>query len=234
FSDLAAMGGTTNAILVSLIVPVIWREHVREFSAGIKATVAAHDARIVGGNISRGSTFSCTLTVIGYSANPVRRSGAQVGDALYVTGKLGGPATAVSAWERGEHPPAWAKQRFVHPTARVREGQWLAAEGARAMIDVSDGLAVDSQHLGAASGAQCVLRPELVPRFDTVSPQDALTAGEEYELLVALPANRANDIAARFRREFEVELTLVGVVETAQDSAQRVELPAGHDHFSSR
>ncbi|MEP6765323.1 MAG: thiamine-phosphate kinase [Gemmatimonadaceae bacterium] len=234
FSDLAAMGATANAILVSLVVPTIWREHIREFATGIKATVASVNARIVGGNISRGASFSCTLTVIGYSAKPVRRSGAQIGDALYVTGKLGGPAAAVAAWERSEQPADWARQRFLAPVARVREGQWLAAHGAHAMIDISDGLAADARHLSAASAVQCVVGPELVPRFESVSVQDALAAGEEYELLVALPANRGEEIATDFRRQFEIEFTLVGMVEAVQESAARVELPVGHDHFSTQ
>ena len=233
-SDLAAMGASANSLLVSLIVPTIWREHLRELAAGLKTTVALANARIIGGNISRGAAFSCTLTVLGYSAAPVRRSGAQFGDLLFVTGRLGGPAAAVAAWERTEQPADWARQRFLHPVARLAEGQWLASQGAHAMIDISDGLAADARHLGAASGAQCNLQPDWLPRFDGVSSNDALMAGEEYELLVALPAQSAHEVATNFRRQFDVEFTRIGTVEPPGDAAARVELPLGHDHFSTR
>ena len=242
-SDLAAMGATANAILISLIVPTIWREHLRDLAAGLKATVAANNARIVGGNISRGASFSCTLTVLGYSSAPVKRTGASAGDVLYVTGQLGGPGAAIAAWERQEQPSEWARERFLHPVARLAEGEWLAAHGAKAMIDISDGLSADARHLAAASGVSCVIDPSMVPRFEGLSEMDALASGEEYELLVALPSADAHNIAAEFRRAFATSFTRIGLVHSAanQDHDEkipglpsRVELCDGHDHFSSR
>ena len=234
FSDLAAMGASASAMLVSLVVPTIWREHLREFASGLKTTVVSLNARIVGGNISRGAAFSCTLTVIGYASQTINRSGAQPGDILFVTGQLGGPAVALAAWERAEWPPDWAKQRFLHPVARIHEGAWLASQGAHAMIDISDGLAADARHLEAASSVLCVLVPELLPRFSAVTAQEALIAGEEYELLVAIPAAIARNVAERFRSHFDVPFTEIGHVARCEDFAPRVESGAGHDHFSEQ
>lgn len=230
-SDLAAMGANADSILVSMVVPQPWRDSLLDVAAGIKRSAVAAGARIVGGNVSRGATFSLSLTVLGHSNAPVRRTGATPGDVLCVTGTFGGPQAAVAAFERGETPARWALDRFVAPVARLSEGQWLAKHGARAMIDISDGLGSDAQHLAAASKVTAVLESELIPRFPSVSAQQALTAGEEYELLVALPERDAARIAHEFTAQFALPLTRVGHV-VAANSPSRVELGGGHDHFS--
>lgn len=237
-SDLAAMGARADSVLVSIIMPASWREDLPAFAEGVKRSVQGAGARIVGGNIALGTTVSCTFTVIGYTDTPIKRSGGAAGDLLYVTGTLGGPRVALTALERGEAPPAWARDRFLHPAARLDPGLWLARNDARAMIDISDGLAADARHLAAASGLVAEIQPDCVPRFDGVSATEALASGEEYELLVALPAHRADEIARSFWTTFQLPLTRVGtLVATAHDqpnSSARVELPGGHDHFSSR
>lgn len=238
-SDLAAMGATAHGVLVSLVVPDEWRALLPEFAAGIGETVRAASARIIGGNIANGAKFSATFTVLGFAASPVRRSGATPGDVLYVTGTLGGPVAALAAWERGALPEPRARQRFLHPQARLPEGQWLAAHGARAMIDISDGLAADARHLAAASGLVAALEVKNVPHFSFVTAETALISGEEYELLVALSEEGAESVAAAFVRRFSLPLTRVGLLQTVlagggqfPNSSVRVELPGGHDHFS--
>jgi thiamine-monophosphate kinase len=126
---------------------------------------------------------------------------------------------------------------------RLREGAWLAAVGAHAMIDISDGLAADAAHMASASGVTCELWTEAIPRVAGASAEDALASGEEYELLVAT----SPDLDAEgFSRRFGVPLTRIGVVRDAADGAEpvtlrpregvelpsRVDLPGGHDHFS--
>ena len=231
-SDLAAMGASAHAMLVSMVVPELWRESLLDIAAGIKVSAVSAGALIVGGNISRGATFSLGLTVLGHSSAPVWRSGASSGDVLYVTGTLGGPQAAVAAFERGDTPPVWALDRFVAPTARLGEGQWLAQHGARAMIDISDGLRSDAQHLAAASKVTATLESDLIPRFATVTAEQAQTAGEEYELLVALAESDAARIAHDFTAQFALPFTRVGRL-TAANSLSRVEIGGGHDHFTS-
>ncbi|MEP6832400.1 MAG: thiamine-phosphate kinase [Gemmatimonas sp.] len=231
-SDLAAMGARASSILVSLIVPDAWRDQLLEIASGIKHVAISAGANIVGGNIARGANFSLTLTVIGHANVPVKRSGAALGDALYVTGTLGGPQAAVAAYERGEKPPAWAIDRFVAPIARLDEGQWLGHHGARAMIDISDGLAAEAEHLAAANGLSVVLESEHLPRFPLVTAKQALAGGEEYELLVALSEGDAERIAHEFTSHFGLPLTRVGRF-CEPNSPSRVELGGGHDHFST-
>ncbi|MGV3707431.1 MAG: thiamine-phosphate kinase, partial [Gemmatimonas sp.] len=151
-SDLAAMGARADSILISFIIPPDWRDAMLEVATGIRDAAGVSGARIVGGNIAGGNAFSISLTVLGSTKTPVRRSGARAGDVLLVTGTLGGPQAAVASFEKGQEPPGWARDRFVAPVARLGEGAWFAEHGARAMMDISDGVASDARHLAAASG----------------------------------------------------------------------------------
>lgn len=238
-SDLAAMAASAEGVLVSLVLPESWREHLAELASGIAGPVAAAGARIVGGNIARGDTFSATFTVLGFTARPVRRSGAAAGDVLYVTGTLGGPGAALASWGRGERPEHRALERFLHPVARLAEARWLAACGATAMIDISDGLAADARHLAAASRLSARIHASDVPRFDFATPDEALASGEEYELLVAMGEEHAAHFAHAFEHRFGLPLTRVGYLAPQREYGDRtansdgiVELPGGHDHFS--
>jgi len=245
-SDVAAMGGEARWVLVALEVPEAWRDELPALADGIGRFVADANARIIGGNITRGERLALTLTVIGSSAHPVMRSGARVGDSLWVTGRLGGPGRAIAAFEAGDTPAPEDRARFASPVPRLREGAWLAAIGARAMLDISDGLSTDAGHLAAASGVRCELWADAIPRVAGASVEDALASGEEYELLVATDADLDAD---GFVRRFGVPLTRVGCVlptgespdeplvvlrdsEVRTDSSPRVDLPPGYDHFS--
>lgn len=243
-SDIAAMGARALAVLVALEVPARRHDRLSALAAGIGRVVAEADARIIGGNITRSERLGLTLTVIGSAVHPVLRRGAMVGDALWVTGHLGGPQGALRAWLAGREPTASDRSRFAAPVPRLREGAWLAAVGAHAMVDISDGLSADAGHLAAASGVTCELWLDSLPLAAGCTSTDALGSGEEYELLVATAPNLdAHD----FARRFGVPLTRVGVVRERAGTAtplvvlrQRegasehlhVDLPAGHDHFS--
>jgi thiamine-monophosphate kinase len=243
-SDIAAMGARALSVLVALEVPAHWHAQLAALASGIGRVVGDADARIVGGNITRGDRLGITLTVIGASARPVYRRGALPGDSLWVTGHLGGPGAALRALLAGDEPTAADRARFASPVPRLREGAWLAAVGAHAMLDISDGLSADAGHLAAASGVTCELWLDALPLVTASTPTDALGSGEEYELLVAT----APDLDADgFARRFGVPLTRIGVVRERTEAASplvmlrqsegaighvHVALPAGHDHFS--
>jgi thiamine-monophosphate kinase len=236
-SDLAAMGAAPIGVLLGLSVPTNWRDELRALAEGIGNATRGAGAPIVGGDVTAGDRLSLAITVLGHARKPLSRAGAQAGDTLYVTGALGGPAAALSAWERGDAPSAKHRARFAHPTARIAEGQWLAANGATAAIDLSDGLAGDVAHLAAASGVACVLNLNAVPCVEGVTADAALASGEEYELLFAAPTLDA----AAFRAAFPtLALTAIGRVETSRGAGEvRAErdghpaaLPGSHDHFA--
>jgi len=243
-SDLAAMGARAEAILVAMVVPDRWRDSLAEVADGIAAVLRPTGARIIGGNLSRGDAFGITTTVIGSTARPVSRRGAQPGDRLLITGVLGGPGQAVAALYAGAIPATWARTRFAAPVPRLAEGQLLAEAGVHGMLDVSDGLVADARHLAAASGVRLRIDSARLPVGAGVSTRQALESGEEYELLVAAPVEVARGLHARWASVSGVALTDIGeVVGPCEDGAVvvvgdsveagRVEFVLGHDHFTS-
>lgn len=237
-SDLAAMAATPIAMLVAMAVPLGWRAVLGEIAEGIGEASRLFHAPITGGNLTAGVELALTVTVLGYAEHPLGRDGARAGDALYVTGTLGGPQRALRTWESGGTPTGEDRARFARPVARVREALWLAEHGATAAIDVSDGLVGDVWHLAAASGVQAIIELDAVPGVPGVALLDAVASGEEYEIVVAAPAPLD---AHAFAHAFGVPLTRIGMIERALDSGPMVrlrsrgsfvDLPPGHDHLS--
>lgn len=164
-SDLAAMGARPVALLVSMALPDDPADGV-EIQRGVRRAGDRVGVSIVGGDVSR-SPGPVVIDVIALGRagrRAVRRGGATPGQDLWVSGALGGSATAVQCWSAGVRPPPGAVSRFVAPPNRVPLGVELAAKGlAQSMIDVSDGLVADARRIADASGAKLVLRKEMVP-----------------------------------------------------------------------
>jgi thiamine-monophosphate kinase len=238
-SDLAAMAAEPLGMLIALNVPASWRGAIGQLGDGIGEAAALMRTPIIGGNITSAGELAITVTVLGFATHPLRRDGARPGDAVYVTGRLGGPLAALEAFMRGEPPTAADRDRFVRPVPRLREALWLGEHGAHACVDVSDGLAADLRHLAVASGVRISIDVERVPHVDRVSPLRALASGEEYE--IGITGQPDIDVEA-FSRLFGTELTRIGVVEPPAGDVGEVllrqdgvfvDLPRGHDHFSS-
>jgi len=235
-SDLAAMAATPLGFVVAVTLPDEWRDALPGLVDGIGHVARDAATAIIGGDLTRGRDLALTITVLGHAATPLARGGARPGDALWVTGALGGPLMALRAFEGGRVPAAAHRERFARPRPRLAEARWLAGQGARAAIDISDGLLAEAGHLAAAGGVRVIVDLDLVPCLDGVTPDDAVRSGEEYELLVAAPATLD---APGFAAAFGVALTRVGRVEAGAPVAEatragaRVDLATGHDHFSS-
>ena len=169
-SDLAASGATPEGLLVTLAAP-----GETEFDDVLELYEGLREARVpvIGGDTSAAERMVLTVTALGQSQRVPGRSGARPGDALVVTGPLG----AAGAAFRG--------QRYVRPPVRLTEGRELART-AHAMLDLSDGLAVDAGHMAARSGCRLVIELERVPLAGGAIIDD-LGFGEDYELLAAVP-----------------------------------------------
>ena len=235
-SDLAAMAATPVGLLLALALPQSWLPEIEEVARGVGEMASRSRCPIVGGNLARADVLSLTITVLGSALSPLSRAGARAGDVLYVTGLLGGSATALQALSSGASPRAEYRERFASPRPRLDEARWLAERGASAAIDISDGLLADAGHLAAASGVAIELDPAAYPCVSGVSAAVASWSGEEYELLVAFPPNFHPDVDA-FRERFGLPLTAIGRVSNGEGvrergSAVRVEFQQGHDHFS--
>jgi len=238
-SDLAAMGAAPLGIVIALTLTEEWREQIVKLADGFAAASREFGAPIVGGDLTRGAELAIGVTVLGSVERALTRSGAHAGDTLWVTGRLGGPLLALRALESGGAPAPAHRGRFARPVPRLREGRWLAAHGATAAIDLSDGVASDASHLAAASGAQIILDLDRLPVIAGAAAAEAAQSGEEYELIVTAPATLD---ARAFEREFGIPLTAIGRVEAAgagspgvetRDGGVRVPLPRGHSHFSA-
>jgi thiamine-monophosphate kinase len=243
-SDLAAEGAEPIGVLAAVTSPrTAGERELLKLMSGVGAAADSVRAAVLGGDLSSGTAWSVTITVLGRTRTPITRDGARPGDGLWVTGALGGARVALEAWTRKEEPSAEARARFAHPVPRIEAGRWLGRHGAKAMIDLSDGLAGDARHLAAASQVELQIALDTLPLERGVSAeaellgitagQFAAEAGEDYELLVALPPRF--DGAADFTRECEIGLTNIGSVGQgsgvrflSQEGELRLK---GYDHF---
>jgi thiamine-monophosphate kinase len=232
-SDLAAMAARPIGVLLAMTIPESWRGAIDELADGVGDAVDVAGTVIRGGNLSDGAELSITTTVLGAAFAPLRRTGARIGDRVYVTGRLGAPRMATRLLESGNSAGAF-RDRFAHPVPRIAEALWLADRGASAAIDISDGIVADAGHLAAASMVQIELDATRLPLFSGVDANDALTSGEEYELLLTAPTDL--DVT-EFERRFALPLTCIGIVAPAASEPVIVRGAVagklhGHDHFA--
>lgn len=222
-SDIAAMGGAPRDVVVSVGLPgYLELDLFDDLLTGLLEACGRFSTRLVGGDISEASELVVSVTVTGTCDRPVLRRGTVAGDALCVTGALGGSAAGLMLLRSGERETAPALVlRHLRPTARVAEGAALASLGATSMIDISDGFGIDVTRLMSASGTGCVIDPDALPLeqgLDAVVDdpvETALTGGEDFELLVTLPHTavaRATDTL----EEFGTALTRIGEVTTGK------------------
>lgn len=219
-SDLAAEGAEPIGLLCAVTMPATAADaELLQVMAGVGAAARSVRSMVLGGDLASGPAWSVAVTVVGRTRAPVTRGGAEPGDRLWVTGSLGGARAALEAWQRGAVPSPRARARFAHPEPRIAAGRWLARHGARAMIDLSDGLAGDAWHLAAASGVALDIDLNAIPAEPEVTSEAeqlgvpaerfAAEGGEDYELLVALPARF--DAVNLFVRECGIPLTRIGL-----------------------
>jgi thiamine-monophosphate kinase len=212
-SDVAAMGATPTALVVALAVPArVEVGFLERFADGLRAACEdlAHGCGVVGGDLSVSDTLTVAVTAFGDLGGraPVLRSGARPGDIVAVSGTLGLAATGLRLlFEEGiaddgapdagrvaglaaRHPEPIGAQ--LRPRPPVGDGVLAAQAGATAMLDISDGLALDARRIATASGVAIDLAR------DAVGSAEALTGGEDHGLLATFPAQ--TDLPGGFRR----------------------------------
>jgi len=245
-SDLAADGAEPIGVLVSLGLPgngrgrgKARRDPATEIMTGVGAAGRSVGARVLGGDLVRSARHLVDVCVLGLAARHVRRSGARPGDGLWVTGRLGGAGLALAALRAGRRLAPALRRRFSRPVPRIAAGRWLARRGARAMIDISDGLAGDAGQLAAASRVGMTIELDRVPCWPGVTPRAAARSGEEYELLVAMPRSFGSVGARAFRRATGLPLTRIGACTVGRglritEQGRLITPPPGFDHFPAR
>jgi len=256
-SDLAACGAKPKAFMLALSLPQVDPEWLSEFSQGLWALADEHDIDLIGGDTTRGPLNIC-ITALGEvpTSQALLRSGAQVGDDIYVSGNLGDARLALEVFRGALQVPSavfeLARLRMEQPTPRVALG--LALRGiAHAAADISDGLLGDLKHILKASGVGAVLETQQVVSTlaCTSIPQNqfqidvanqlalTLSGGDDYELVfTAAPAQRAAVAAAA--KASQTDVTHIGQITASQElvlrTAEGAMLPntfASFDHFKS-
>ncbi len=263
-SDLAAMGAAPGEAYVALGAPPdLGEPELLEVGDGLAAVARETGTTIAGGDLTRAPALTLAITVVGHAPRAtdfVTRSGARPGDALVVTGELGGaaagllliedPSLAAGAFgvaeqassEQRERPDGERldiaaadalRARQLDPTPRLAAGRALAAAGASAMIDLSDGLGGDATHVAEASEALLAIDAEALPLAPGLAAvaaaagrdplELAVGGGEDYELLAALPP-RSVEVARAALAAAGTRLTEIGRVEQAPGSGGRAEI----------
>jgi thiamine-monophosphate kinase len=199
-SDLAAMGARPIGALVALCVPEAagGGEVTLGVMEGVAEASQASGCPVVGGDVSAAGVLVVSVTVMGTldGGAPVPRSGAAAGDVILLTGPCGGSAAGLRVLRSGAEVAglgpveAALAAAYRRPVARLAEGEAARRVGASAMIDVSDGLALDLHRLADASGVGFIL--DSVPVAEGATPDDALGGGEDYELVVVIGAGRVD------------------------------------------
>ena len=256
-SDIAAMGGSPFAFLIALGIPAETEaSFIDDLVAGIEACASTFQTAVVGGDITRSTELILTGTCLGLTSNPLKRSGARVGDVVCVTGSLGNAALALKLLNDelhvSEQLEAVAKAALFQPQPRIREGFTIAHSGvATSMIDISDGLALSIAEIAKGSSVGVELFEETIPvlseelRYDEqlkLSPQErtelALYYGGDYELLFTLDRRVLEDAAMMSKLKQEVHMSVIGTIVPPEEGIslrtgegkERLEL-RGYQHF---
>lgn len=242
-SDVAAMGAAPRVALLSLILPPSWPvAHVDALVDSMVSLALRSKVSIVGGNIARSpGPLVVDLTVTGsvHRRRVLTRAGGRAGDDLYVTGALGGAALGLKMLRADPAATSAAAERYRRPEPRVRFGLLVGRNRvAHACVDLSDGLADGIRQIGEASGVGAVIDASALPIEPGASLQDALSGGEDYELLFAVPPKWRRRLDGVRRLTKDLAVTRIGRL--TPDRAFLLErggaaekLPEGFVHFGT-
>ncbi len=229
-SDIAAMGGRPLLAVVSLsLPPMIKLSDVDALYSGIKGLARRYRVAIAGGDIVKSRELSLTITVIGECdpKNTGLRSGAKAGDGVLVTGTLGASQAGLELLNsKFETRNSRLVKKHLRPEPRIKEALLLASRfRLHGMIDISDGLAQELNHLARESGTGIVIDQGALPVAGEAvtaasvlhkDPLDyCLYSGEEYELLFTLPLKKAI-VARDLIKKHGTECTIIGQVITGR------------------
>ncbi|MEL7477998.1 MAG: thiamine-phosphate kinase [Pseudomonadota bacterium] len=222
-SDLAAMGAEPAWISIGLTLPNVDETWLEQFTEGMHDIAEYYNVQLIGGDTTQGPL---TITVCAKGIVPkgkaLTRSGAKVGDWLYVTGDLGDAALAIEArkqgWELNAEDRSYVQKKFDYPAPQVAAGQVLRGL-ANSAIDISDGLLADLNHILTHSGVGATIHADKVPLSTALKnlPDEevrlmlAMAYGDDYQLLFTVPDSNRVAVEKRLA-EYGVTPTCIGQI----------------------
>lgn len=247
-SDFAAMSATPAWVTLALTLPVAEEEWLASFAQGLEPLMRANNLALVGGDTTRGPlTISIAISGYAKSNSLFLRSQARVGQAIYVTGSLGGAAAAVALIAANKPYSEALFARHARPMPRNQIAQALSSLSlSTCAIDISDGFLADLQHVLSASGVGATILKTALPIDRHIreffSEEDALSfalhGGDDYELMFTCDDDIPQASLQNIANEYNCTMTKVGVIESGhqlfiQDEVGQILLlkPMGYQHF---
>jgi len=229
-SDIAAMGGKPKYFLSTVGFPKCTQENfIDKLLDGFEESSRIYGIELIGGNITSSDKLFIDITVIGEVEEDkiVRRSGASVGDLLFVTGTLGDSAKGLEILSSGNgEKDSHLEHRHKNPVARIETGRILGNLGiATSMIDISDGFLIDLERITLEHGLGAEIFTDKIPlskKFADIFQSSkeallfALSGGEDYELLFTAPASRIDRIKELINKS-DVIISEVGTVKDKKE-----------------
>lgn len=231
-SDIAAMGASPKYVLLGLGLPKAYEPNIETFLNAFSKACKNSGVTLIGGDTTRAEVLTISITAIGESPlqNIKYRSTAKAGDILCITGQLGFAHLGFQALEAELSDFERYKQAFLKPTARIKEGIWLGQQpDVHAMMDISDGLAIDLSRLSKSSNTACIINLESFQnnlsfqsdcatlKLDPLEVQ--LAGGEDYELLCSVSPEAFPALKKAFNAQFDCGLHAIGTLTDGQGTS---------------
>jgi len=258
-SDIAAMGGTSRYVFLSLALPVEtdldWMER---FLDGFCELAEAFNIQLLGGDTTRSEqniVITCTVLGEAETGHVKKRSDARSGDSILVTGTLGDSGGGLKVLKRGGKGECLYEKKLIsahnRPLTFCRQGAWLGSLSAiHAMIDISDGLISDAGHIAESSGLGMHIDLERIPVSEELQEASfqmnidpyalALSAGEDYHLLITAAPHNVSKLKKQYQKEFGKPLFEIGKVVSGRSDVSILKkgkklesYSQGFDHFKS-
>lgn len=224
-SDIASTGGRPTYLLASLVLRKATAEKwIKGVYRGMKRACDKYKITLAGGDTTHGEINVISVALLGKTKRPILRSGAKTGDLICVTGQVGGSSAGLNKLLTKKKMPSILKKKHLEPVARL-DVSGNIAKCANSMIDVSDGVASEIRHLCEQSQKGAMVRLDGIPLCPGATLRDALSGGEDFELLFTVPKKDRVKLK-------NVDFTVIGEIKN-QNFGIRPDLPGGFDHFAN-